>query len=65
MSIETNMREGMLARMPSGKYQSFLTILKYFTFTEFQEQFNFESSSPPAFKFPWLSMWFNCYIYVE
>ena len=51
--------------MPSGKYQSFLKILKYFTFPEFQEQFNFCSSDPPAFKFPRLLISSNCYIYVE
>ena len=41
VSIETNVREGILFRLSSGKYQSFLKISKYFTFPEFHEQFNF------------------------
>ena len=52
VSIETNVMEGMLFHMTSGKYLSFLKILKYFTFPEFHKQLNFLPTDPPAFKFP-------------
>ena len=40
--IETNVGEGMLFRMSSGKYRLFLKISKYFTFLEFHEQLIFD-----------------------
>ena len=65
MPLETNVGDDMLFQMSSGKYQSFLKILKYFTFSEFHEQFIFRSTDPPAFKFPRLFLWLNCCDYVE
>ena len=41
MSVDTNVEQGMLFCKPSEKYQSFQKISKYFTFPEFQEEFNF------------------------
>ena len=42
MSVDTFVEQGMFFRIPSEKYQSFLKISKYFTFPEFQEEFNFD-----------------------
>ena len=41
ISVDTNVEQGMFLRMPSRKISILPEISKYFTFLEFQEEFNF------------------------
>ena len=65
VSVDTNVEQGVLFHMPSGQISIVHENLKYFTFFEFQEEFNFSSSDPPAIDFIMLFIELNCYVYVE